>query len=123
MNKIAFIFFILIGPFSFAMENIQIELSTLNNLRFKTKYQVKIEKNNIYFDSEKIDQLQLPLLIPSLKVLSHVKSEEMSKCSSGTLIHKVIRGKKISQGVGCLSSKRSVELLIAIDKLKKSKIL
>lgn len=123
MNKIIFLFLICHSASAFAAKKTQIEITTTNNLKFKTSYQIIVDKNNLYFNSEKIDPVQFPILLPSLRTLSKVKPERSGNCYAGTFTHTVIMNKKVTKTTGCLNSKRADQLLIGIEKFKKSKIL
>ena len=98
-------------------------LTTKTRINMSQKYIVKIKNGNLFFNSEKIDPLQLPVLLPDLQNLSQVKKEQLIDCSSGTYTHKVIKNKKTEEFTGCLGSQKADELLNSINKLKKSKLL
>lgn len=123
MNKVIFLLFSLLSEFSLAINKTEIDVAVVSNLQFKTNYKIVVSENSIYFNSEKIDPVQFPILIPSLKVLSRVKSDKATNCYAGTFTHRVIKGKKITQMSGCLNSKRAEQLLIGIERFKKAKIL
>lgn len=123
MSKLIFLFLFSYSFLSFASEKTQIEITTINNLKFKMSYKLLIDKNNLYFNSEKIDPVQYPALLSSLKNLTHVIPENNTNCYAGTFTHKLIKNKKISQTTGCLNSKRAEQLLFSIEKFKKAQIL
>lgn len=96
---------------------VEITFSTQNSLQFTTTDRLVIKNNEIIFNSEKIDPLEIPLALPSLRVLANVKPHQELNCPSGTYQHTIKRNGKLEHTVGCLNSARATQLLDSIHTL------
>lgn len=123
MNKFIFLFLNLLCSFAHAAGPTTIVVTTTSNLKIQENYKIVVEKNAVFFNSEKIDSVQIPLLVSGLKNLSAVKFEKSRPCHAGTYTHSVTKNKKTTKTSGCLESARASQLLQSLEPFKKSHIL
>lgn len=123
MNKLLILFVVMATPALWAANDVEITVTTKTNLKVTATHRVQVKGEKIFFDSEQIDPVQLPLASLALAKLARTEKDVSAGCASGTYIQTVKKNNKTSKSQGCLDSARAAELLQSIQEFQRLNVL